>query len=527
MNTALRRLADWSAGTPKRLWAVAFALFFTLAGSWAMATPIGDGPDEYAHFIRAAAVARGQIGGPEVMVPHRVAGTDGLFAETGVQLPEWYQQLKTVHECYTGEDRPDASCAPPLDGSEKLTQVTTAAGRYHPAYYLATGWPSLLVDGPDGLYLMRLMSAVLCAALLASAVVTAAEWRRRSPALLGVFAAATPMALFMAGMENPSGGEIAAGILVWTALLSVLMSPDPLLLNRRLARLGIGGLVLINIRPLGLIWFAGALAFGLLIRQRGVVRMVLRRKILWVWTALLVLSAAGSLLWTAAHPDHSVIHVWEGLTKSSAARETISNTPTYITQMLGFFGWLDPAAPTLSLTIWTGVLATLVVLGLSFGRKRAALAVVGMLIAIVLVPAIAQGSQAEKVGMIWQGRYLLPFAVGLPLMCAMICASRAPGQGLPWRRLVAAAATGLAVADAAAFFWTLRRFAVGLWGPWLPLHAHWAPPGGWVLWTVVYTLAAFAVVLPVLVSDRPSTEADGPLRGGRPSRRARRMASIG
>lgn len=511
MISALTRLADWSARTPKRLWAIAFALFFTLAASWSAATPLGGSPDEHAHFIRAAAVARGQIGGPEVMVPHMVAGIEGKFAETGVQLPEWYKPLPKQHECYAWHEDKPASCAPAIGHSEKTVQVTTAAGRYHPAYYLVTGWPSLLVDGPKGLYLMRLMSAALCSALLASAVVTAAEWRRRrSVALLGVFTAATPMALYMAGMVNPSGGEIAAGVLVWTALLSILMSPDPRLLNRRLARVGIGGLVLINIRPLGLIWFAGAVFFGLLLAHRGVLRSVLRRKALWVWTALLGLATAGALLWARAHPDNSVINTPKTLTAKEAARQTFGNTETYVHQMLGYFGWLDTPAPAFTWLVWLGVIAVVTALGLAYGRLREAVALVGMLVAIVVVPVVAQASQAEQLGMVWQGRYLLPFAVGLPLMAVLICASRAPERGFPWRRLVGFGVAGLALANAAAFFWALRRFAVGVNGPWVPFSAHWAPPGGWVLWTGVYTAAAFALVLPALVRDREPAAVETP-----------------
>ncbi|MFE6846353.1 DUF2142 domain-containing protein [Streptomyces sp. NPDC057686] len=503
MISALTRLADWSARTPKRLWAIAFALFFTLAASWSAATPLGGSPDEHAHFIRAAAVARGQIGGPEVMVPHMVAGIEGEFAETGVQLPEWYKQLPKQHECYAWHEEKPASCAPKFGHSEKTVQVTTAAGRYHPAYYLATGWPSLLVKGPHGLYLMRLMSAALCSALLAGAVVTAAEWRRRrAVALLGVFTAATPMTLYMAGMVNPSGGEIAAGILVWTALLSILMSPDARLLNRRLARVGIGGLVLINIRPLGLIWFAGAVFFGLLLAHRGVLPSVLRRKALWVWTALLGAATAGALLWAGAHPDNSVINTPTTLTAKEAARQTFGNAETYVHQMLGYFGWLDTPAPAFTWLVWLGVIAVLTALGLAYGRLREAVALIGMLVAIVVVPVVAQASQAEKLGMVWQGRYLLPFAVGLPLMAVLICASRAPEQGFPWRRLVGFGAAGLALANAAAFFWTLRRFAVGTSGSWVPFSAHWVPPGGWLLWTGVYTAGAFALVLPALVRDR-------------------------
>ncbi|MFD4240710.1 DUF2142 domain-containing protein [Streptomyces sp. NPDC058525] len=503
MIPALTRLADWSARTPKRLWLISFALFFTLAGSWSAASPLGSSPDEHAHFIRAAAVARGQIGGPQVMVPHTVAGIEGQFAETGVDLPRWYGNLPTVHECYSWRQSRPASCAPSLGNAQEIVQTTTAAGRYHPAYYLATGWPSLLVDGPKGLYLMRFVSALLCSALLASAVVTAAEWRRRSLAVLGVLAAATPMTLYMAGMVNPSGGEIAAGILVWTALLAIVLSPDPRLLNRRLARLGIGGLVLINIRPLGLIWFAGAVVFCLLLTQRrGVLGSVLRRKALWMWTGLLGLATAGALYWAAKHPDNSKINIPDSLTAGVAAKRTMGNTDWYIKQMLGFFGWLDTPAPAFTYLVWMAVLATLAALALIYGRKRDLLAMFGMLAAIVLVPVAAQASEAERIGMVWQGRYLLPFAVGLPLMAVLICATRASERGFPWRRLVGFSVAGLALANGAAFYWVLRRFTVGTKGSWLATHAHWAPPGGWVFWTGVYTAAALAIVVTALMSDR-------------------------
>lgn len=518
MISALTRLADWSARTPKRLWAVSFVLFFTIAASWSAATPLGASPDEHAHFIRAAAVARGQINGSEVMVPHVVAGIKGDFAETGVQLPEWYAELPKHHECYAWRAGTPASCAPAIGDSGKIVEVPTAAGRYHPAYYLLTGWPSLLVEGTKGLYLMRLMSALFCSLLLASAVVTAAEWRRgRSLALLGVFTAATPMALFMAGMVNPSGGEIAAGILVWTALLSVLMSPDPRLLNRRLARVGIGGLVLINIRPLGLIWFAGAVLFGLLLAERGVLRSVLRRKAMWVWTGLLGLAAAGALAWASTHPDNSVIRIPKYLTTTEAFRRTFGSSDMYVQQMLGYFGWLDTPAPSLTWYIWLGVIGVLGALAMMYGRKREAVALIGMLIAIVIVPVVGQTSQASKIGLVWQGRYLLPFAVGLPLMAVLILARRMPERGFPLRRLVCFALPLLALANAAAFFWTLRRFAVGISGPWIPYAAHWAPPGGWVLWTGVYTVAAFALVVPGMLRDRVPDGTVVRAKGGVPS----------
>ncbi|MCX5212367.1 DUF2142 domain-containing protein [Kitasatospora sp. NBC_00240] len=516
MTNTMKRLADRLMKTPRRLWVVSFVLFFMLGGAFSLSTPMGASPDEHAHIIRAAAVARGQLGGTEVMVPHRVASIDGNFAETGVQLPAWYEDLKTINSCYVFHPERSAGCAPGLASSEKqITEVTTAAGRYNPAYYLAVGWTSRVLDGVSGLYLMRLASAAIGAALLASAVVSAAEWHRRSITVLGVLAAATPMSLFMIGMVNPSGAEIAAGILVWSAVLPILMSPDPKLLTRRLARLGIGATVLISIRPLGIIWFLGAVIGGLLLQESGALRAVLRRRAAWLWTLALGATSAAALAWTALHPDHSVIDTPSDLTTLKAARWTFDSSLTYIRQMIGYFGWLDTPTPAATLLIWSTVVMMLAMLALCFARVRETVALLGSLVGIIMVPVVAQGIQAPQLGMIWQGRYLLPFAVGLPIMAAAICVKRSPVTGVPWRRLVALSAFSLSLANMAGFVWALRRNTAGTDGSFFLLHAHWSPPGSWLLWIVVYGAAALLLTLFVMADDRSLTPAGSQLGLGR------------
>ncbi len=513
MTNTMKRLAERLVGTPRRLWAAAFVIFFALGAAWSVSTPIGASPDEHAHFIRAAAVARGQIDGREVMVPHTVGGIEGDFAESGVRLPAWYQELKDVNTCYVFRSEKPASCAPALGHSRETTQVTTAAGRYNPAYYLAVGWPSLLVGGVPGLYLMRLMSAAICAALVASAVLSAAEWRRRALPLLGVVVSATPMSLFMFGVVNPSGPEIAAGILVWSTVLPVLMAPDPLLLTRRLARLGVGAVVLINIRPLGIIWFAAAVAAGLLVQQRSALRAVLRRRSAWLWGLCAGAAVAGALLWQRAHPDNSVIKVQGTLTPMLAARRTFDNSLVYFKQMVGYFGWLDAAPPAATVLVWIGVVVMLVLLALCFARLRETLALLAATAGLVVVPVAAQTAQSD-LGMVWQGRYLLPFAVGLPLMATAVCALRSPRVGMPWRRLVVLSAFSLAVVNAAAFVWALRRNTVGERGPLLMSPAQWAPPGGWPLWVGVYALAALLLAGLVLALSKDREPRPGGLPEG-------------
>ncbi|MFE4974954.1 DUF2142 domain-containing protein [Kitasatospora sp. NPDC056651] len=498
MINAVKSLADRLASSPRRLWLAAFAILFTLSASWSLSTPTGGSPDEHAHLIRAAAVARGQLNGEEVMAPHVVGGIDGKFAETGVELPRIYQDLKDVNACYVFRSDNSAACAPELKDRPGTVEVTTAAGRYHPAYYFAVGWPSLLVHGEAAFYLMRLMSALICSALVASAVVSAAEWRRRSFALLGVVTATTPMALFMFGVVNPSGPEIAAGILVWSAGLPMLMSPDPRLLNRRLARLGVGALVLISIRPLGLIWFAGAMFFALMLSRKGALREVVRQRVTWGWGGLAMVAGGLALLWSSTHPDNSIIDTPSDLTPLTAARKTFDNGLTYMKQMIGYFGWLDAQPPAVTLLVWCAVVLALAMIALCYARFRDTLAIAGVMAGIVVIPIVAQAMQARQLGMIWQGRYLLPFAVGLPIMCAAICHERLPWGGFAWRRLLVICGFALSLANAAGFLWAMRRNTVGTTGPLLIAPAHWSPPGSWVLWLLVY--AAGTVALGVLVA---------------------------
>jgi len=62
------------------------------------------------------------------------------------------------------------------------------------------------------------------------------------------------------------------------------------------------------------------------------------------------------------------------------------------------------------------------------------------------------------------------------------------------------------------FYTTLRRYAVGAHGPWLPLHPAWSPPGSILLVVALYLIGAALVALTVLGSrppDHPEPPVDG------------------
>ena len=48
--------------SPRRLWLLAFAGFFLMAGAWAVAAPYDGSPDEVQHIFRAVGVVSGEVG---------------------------------------------------------------------------------------------------------------------------------------------------------------------------------------------------------------------------------------------------------------------------------------------------------------------------------------------------------------------------------------------------------------------------------------------------------------------------------
>ncbi|MDH6111008.1 hypothetical protein P3T36_005912 [Kitasatospora sp. MAP12-15] len=487
-------------------------MFFALGGAWSIGTPLMAAPDEPAHAIHAAAVVRGEFSGTEKMQQLTVANVDTTWAVQQVKVPSWYGLLNGYTDCiphHAATECESALRVKPAPTGTTLT--TTSAGRYNPLYYIAVGWPSLFVNGPVGVYLMRLISAALAAMLLASALVTAAESRRPALAQLSVLAAATPMVLFLNGVVNPNGLENSAALLCWTATLAVLMDPRPDLLRRRLARIAIPAIILLEIRPLGLLWIAGIAFFGLVAAEGGAVRAVLRERASWWWTGGIGLALVTAEIWTRMHPDHSTIKASSSLAFAPAAKHTFLSTGDYLQQMIGNFGWLDVSAPFLSIAFWIGGVLLLVLLAMTCARWRDILSLACLGTTIVLLPIFAQGLEAHSVGMIWQGRYLLPYAVGLPILATAVIVRRSPGAGLLRPRLFLLLGSMLAAAQFFAFVWTLRNYTVGEDGSLLMMSAHWSPPGTWMLWVCVSGLGCLATLWLLLAhcGERVSTTDDG------------------
>jgi lysylphosphatidylglycerol synthetase-like protein (DUF2156 family) len=252
---------------------------------------------------------------------------------------------------------------------------------------------------------------------------------------------------------------------------------------------------------------------GLALAGRDRVAAVIRQRGAQVTAAVVGVVAAGGVLWTLvggalgnAEGDDP-----RGLGYLSALKHSLRRTPEYMREMLGVFGWRTTPSP--SVVYWAFVVVLVLLVGLALVRssRRAATVLLGVLGVSLVLPPLLEAANAHDKGFAWQGRYGLPIAVGVPIVAALVLgASRRLGRRAT-ARLAATVLTVVAATQAVAFYWALRRYAVGSQGPLFFFgHRGWAPPlpSGLLVAAVVVLAAGLAVLAYRLATGGPPDEAD-------------------
>ena len=485
-------------------WLVSFAILFSLGALWALANPPLAAPDEPAHVVHAAAVARGELVGEPLtrgqreLLPARLGfgpdfgGNPNLY--TSVRVPEVYDRVNWG--CMWHHPEQTAACLD-FSGSQRDVRVVTHADPYPPLYYFWIGLPARLVSaGPGAMYVMRFAAVALAAALLASGIVSLGRIGDSPLVMLGALVAVTPTVLFLAAAVNPSGLEIAAGLALWMsgAVLAIeSRSAERGRVDRRLvARVGIAAAALVLSRQLGPIWAVLILlVLAAWTGGRGL-RALLASRATWVWGAVVGACAVAQMAWlewAGGLDPHKYIGVPSHETGVELVERGIGQSSMLFRQMIGDFGWNEVPAPAFTLYMWIAALGGLAALAFVVGRRRDAgvLAVVGVLSAALPIALIVYQSGYAP----WLGRYTMPFAVGVPVIAGL--ALRGPLLGGRRRASVLLAVAGLAVGQVLAFGQSLRRWTVLADGPiqfWK--NPAWTPPLSPLLLMVAFTVAVVA-----------------------------------
>ena len=514
LATRVSRLVAGLRSTPRRVWLTSFVLVTSLSAVWALSQPVFAGPDEPAQVVRAHAIDHGDITGsnPSARVPRALRRVE--HSARVVRAPEIYRSI--IIPCFTRQRDLLAPCLR-FSGSHRDVDVVNYEALQPPAYYAAVGVASWLFrPGTGTVYLMRLVSALLTGALIATAVT--ALRRSVSPRVLGagVVVAVTPMVLFLGGVVNPGGAEIAAALAFWVCGLVLTSRATERVENWLVTGAGIAGCVLALSRPLGPLWIALIALTILGVADRAALRSVAQSRRARLWAALIVTSMVVQVAWdlVAGPRDATLVgRTASELSTLGQVSDSFGATFGWYRQMIGSFGWNETLAPTLAWVPWTAALGFLFFAALAWVTRRHAVILLALLAAVIAVPIVVELTPYHADGALWLGSYTLPLAVGVPILAAFMLASTERGRELLASRFVLAIGVVAGVGQFLAFADNLRRYTVGatrdllFW-----LHAEWLPPLPPVLLTVGYAALTGAFLAWVLGRDpiAPTAEAARP-----------------
>ena len=481
-----------------------FALTWLLGILWALATPIMGVPDEPAHVIKAASLVRGQlIGSSTVDTP--TAHYDRARVPETLAYP--------TPPCFAYARSP--SCLARKEGhGDVLVEVRSRSARYNPVYYATVALPTLVRPGEKTVYVMRFLTAAQVALLLTLAVLGLRELRAPRWALASLAAATTPMTLYLAGSVNPNAVEIAAGLALWATLLVWFSSPDDARERSRALRAGICAVVLVTTRALAPLFLAIIVSGSLLLA--GDPRALFRSRPARVCALVVGVVTLASLAWTSGVGSLSTGANEHRYPEFENIRRYLYSSilllARYEREMIGVFGWLDTPAQMHVFVIWFAVLGFLVLAALAMDGIRHRLLLLGLIALSAVVPLVTQWPVATELGLVWQGRYLLPLMVGLPIAAGVVLATNPR-----WNELFAGAGGfwvvvgTLAVTHVAAYWWALHRWVIGISEDWIGFQPDWQPPLGWIPLTISFAvaIAAWAASLARLARPRESISRRG------------------
>jgi Predicted membrane protein (DUF2142) len=471
----------------------------TAQAAWLLAVPAFRGLDEFDHVYRAASVARGEWlpsgvpaahgRGELVIVPRDIVAAAG---------PECRARS------YTGHD----NCAPVADEPGDSVRVATAASRYEPVYYWVVGTAARWAHGTSADYVMRIVSALLCALFTGLAAWAVSRWARTRWPLCAVVGSLTPVVVYSSIVVAPNALEIAAATSTWVALAGLAADGVEPRTERWLLWAAVPGAVLLaNLRSLG-IGFLGLILLAVVAvlgrrRLRGLVSR--QRSTLRATSGVVAVATAAAMWWlVTAAPNRLEEH---GNYKGVMANSLIQ-VPVWMLQTIAAApGRTDPA-PLVVYLLCGGVLATFTVLALRRSDRRIRQVLLAIVVVCLVAPLLLTLHTYRDVGVVWQGRYGIPFGVGILVLAGLALDLRQELRP-PSRPVLVAVFAAYVIGQLVAVLHVLAQqrqlspsVAMGLWTPPSPWLVGLLTVGGWFL--------VGTSVLRQGVRTRPRTRRDSP-----------------
>ena len=394
--------------TVSRRASVLLVLGFTLVQlSWALAVPPFRGIDEFDHIYRAAAVAHGQIRAYD----EPVADGRGDYVRVPAHIVEDAGPICRSY-AYTGPD----NCRAVAELDDGFVKVASAAARYHPAYYAVVGGLASPWAGTDFVLAARIVTLTLCSLLWGLAVLAARRTSNPRRAHLTLALIATPILTYSGSMAAPNGLEVAAAVATWLAFIAF---PSARSLRDERLLIGAGALaacVLVTVRTLGPVWMLLIVATVVLLPQRRERLAVLARHRVATMASVVAVGTctAGSIWWVLSSQTNALSQE-DSYNLDNPWGNALTFLPLWILQSVAAFPVRNERAPVI---VYACVLVALLVAYVALGRwssNRWRNTALGMILVWLVPPYVFEGLTYSTMGGVWQGRYSMPYLVGLAL----------------------------------------------------------------------------------------------------------------
>jgi hypothetical protein len=383
-----------------------------LQSAWILAVPPFRGSDEFDHAFRAAGVASGQW-----HLGEQARNGRGQL----VWVPEDLAEAASAQCSSLSYPGPD-NCTP-VELRDGRALIATAAGPYDPVFYALIGTAARPFHGSAALYAMRITTALVCALLLALGAGLLTRAGSGPWTALGLVAALMPEVIYSSVVAAPDGPEMALGLVLWGGLLAAIGKDGPARSPWPLTLAAMAATVLTFTRQLGPLWIAAIVCSAATFHGLPAVRrMVSERRVLFAVAVITVFLGGvwwALWQWIAGHVHQPADFVPQ--TREPHLWILAFNLPAWILQMIGAFPYRDQPAP-----LWIYPLALFVICLLTGGAYRASRGtrdrrvVAGVVVASLLIPVAASLVLMPSYGSIWQGRYEIPFVIGLLPLCGLI-----------------------------------------------------------------------------------------------------------
>lgn len=400
----IARSAVWVA-------ALAAAGMLLLQLVWALSTPPAAGIDESDHVYRASAVQLGHW-----QPGTRPAAGDGA---RGFELPVRADLAHAAREgCRLYTYRMPQGCPAVDPSSTAPVWLPTAAATYNPSFYWVVGHLAAPWHGQTGLAAMRAAAAALCAVMLGAAVWSTCRWARTGWPLLAILVAVTPTTIYSTAIVAPNGLELVAGIALWSAGLGLTRVTQERVRRQLLVVGTVAATVMILCHTLGALWVLLTVA-ALVLHDRDRLRLVLQHR----WTlalasAAVIVTAAASAAWILTAGTNDPRSAEGDQLVGSPFPRVLSGLLLWPLQAIATFPTRNDGAPALVHAVVLTLMCVLAVFGLRSGLST--LVQKGVLAAVAVlsyaIPLALTVLTFHTLGMSWQGRYGMPFTVGVVLL---------------------------------------------------------------------------------------------------------------